>query len=57
MQFLFCLFVLYLLISVDCSYYALVTEVVWEGEEAETKADSHAVTKTENTSANNTVNR
>ncbi|KAG5546054.1 hypothetical protein RHGRI_018281 [Rhododendron griersonianum] len=34
-----------------------VTEVVWEGEEAETKADSHAVTKTENTSANNTVNR
>ncbi|KAI8552416.1 hypothetical protein RHMOL_Rhmol06G0265300 [Rhododendron molle] len=34
-----------------------VTEVVWEGEEAETKADSHAVTKTENNSTNNTVNR
>lgn len=34
-----------------------VTEVVWEGEETETKADSHAVSKTDNSSANNNVNR
>lgn len=57
-QYLFSLAVcLYVLVSVDCSYYAAVTEVVWEGEETETKADSHAVRKTDNSSANNNVNR
>lgn len=38
-------------------FVAAVTEVVWEGDEAETKSDSNTTKKVDNIATSNTANR